>query len=344
MHAYLSTSIDNASKLFDEMPHRNIVTWNTIITGYARSGHIEQARCTFDRMPQRDVASWSAMIAGYVNNGSWRCGLKVFQEMMVSGLRPDQVTVTPILSSCANMGSAGLLLGKSIHSIIVKNRWEMNVEIGTVVVNMYARCGFLKYALHIFGIMKEHNVITWTSLICGSARHGHSEEALVLFEIMQQMGIKPNEMTFTGILSACAQTGLVEDGKKYFKLIQTYGIKPTIQHYGCIVDLLGKAGLLEEAYETMQSMGLEPNVIVWSSFLAACKMHKQFEMADRVITQVLKMVKPENDGGVYTLICDLYVLNDKWDDAESIRQLMASQKTRKLIGSSSIKAGISYFG
>lgn len=338
LHAYVVTSFGFARKLFDELPERNAVTWNTMIKGYSKSGNVCEARDVFERMPLRNVASWSAMIAAYLNAGAYDPGLKLFREMISNeGLTPDQMTIGAVLSGCSHLGSVGLLMGKSAHGFIVKNEWELNEQIATILVDMYAKCGFLKYALMVFELMEERNVISWTALICGSAHRGYSEDALSLFEMMQATGVKPNEMTFTGVLTACVHTGLVNEGRKYFKMIdEEYDLEPRIQHYGCMVDLFGKAGFLEEAYEVIRTMRLEPNVIIWGSFLAACKEHKQFDMAERVIKQALRMVKPENDGGVFTLICDLYTMDEKWEDAERVRKLMLNQNVRKARGSSVI--------
>ncbi|KAI8000493.1 Pentatricopeptide repeat-containing protein [Camellia lanceoleosa] len=340
LHAYVVASFRDACDLFDEMPERNTVTWNTMITGYSKSGDVEKAWGVFDRMPLRDVASWSAMIACYVNNGHWGNGLTLFHEMLVvEQLKPDQVTLGSVLVGCAHMGSIGLLLGKSIHGFIAKNGWVLNVELGTVLVDMYAKCGFLKNASQVFDLMQDRNVKSWTVIICGSAQHGYGKEALSMFEMMKEVGVRPNELTLTGVLSACAQAGLVEDGRRYFRMIEEYGLAPTIQHYGCVVDMFGKAGLLGEAYEVIKTMRLEPNVFVWCSFLSACKVHKKFEMFERVVDRVMEMVKPENDGGVYTLVSDLYVLSNKWDDAERVRKLMVNQNVRKERGSSFIRSG-----
>lgn len=339
LHAYVIASFVDACQLFDEIPVRNTVTWNTMIKGYSRSGELEKANSVFREMPIRDIASWSAIIAAHVNIGNYERGLSLFRNMVTNeGLKPDQLISGSVLSGCAHIGSHGLLMGKSVHGFMAKNGWELNVELGTALVNMYAKCGFLKSACQVFQLMQERNVMSWTALICGSAQHGFSEETLALFEMMQKEGVTPNELTFTGILSACVHTGLMDEGRRYFKMIGSCGLEPRIQHYGCMVDLFGKAGMLEEAYEIIKTMKLEPNVVIWTSFLSACKEHRKFEMADSVVEQVLKMVKPENDGGVYTLIADLYVLGGKWDDAEIVRKLMVSENVRKVRGSSFVRS------
>lgn len=272
-----------------------------MIKGFSRAGEIEKATSVFEEMPLRDIASWSAIIAAHVNIGNYERGFLMFRDMVINeGLQPDELISTSVLSGCAHIGSHGLLMGKSVHGFMAKNGWKLNVEIGTALVNMYAKCGFLKTAYRVFQLMKERNVMSWTALICGSAQHGYSQETLSLFEVMQKEGVTPNELTFTGILSACVRTGLVDEGRRFFKMIEECGLKPRIQHYGCMVDLFGKAGMLEEAYEVIVKMKLEPNVVIWTSFLSACKEHRKFEMVERVVEKVLNMVKPENDGGVYT--------------------------------------------
>ncbi|GFQ00832.1 pentatricopeptide repeat-containing protein at1g50270 [Phtheirospermum japonicum] len=291
-------------------------------------------------MPQRDLASWSAMIGAYMDSSQWDHGLTLFREMISKTdncLKPDQLTLGPILAGLGRMGSIGMVLGKSIHGFIIKNNWELNVQIGTCLVDMYAKCGLLKNACLVFEMTKGTNVVAWTALICGATQNGYSQEALKMFDKMREAGVGPNELTFTGLLTACAQAGLVDEGRGYFKLLRECGMRPTIQHYGCMVDLFGKAGLVGEAYEVIRDMPFEANVVIWGSFLSSCKLHGEFEMAEKVIGEVMRLVRPENDGGVYSLVADLYVLSGKWSEVERLREMMVGQNVRKVRGSSLIE-------
>lgn len=341
MSVYIVSSFDDARKMFDEMPERNVVTWNAMITGYSKLGDVKSARSVFDSMPMRDVASWSAMINGYLGARNWNQGLALFREIMMKGeLKPDIMMMVTLLSGCSHIHSVPLL-GKSIHAYVLKNDLGLDVVVRTLLVDMYAKCGLLKYADRVFKRMHEKNVMAWSAMICGLALHGHGNEALEVFEKMKLAGVKPNEKTFTGILSACCHAGLVDEGRKNFRgMTEEYGIEPRIQHYGCMVDLFGKAGLLEEAYEVINTMKLEPNVIIWTSFLIACKVHRQLEMAQRVTERALRAANPDNGGGLYTLISDLYALGGKWDEVEHIRKMMIDRNVKKTRGSSFIEVDL----
>ncbi|OAY75325.1 Pentatricopeptide repeat-containing protein [Ananas comosus] len=119
-------------------------------------------------------------------------------------------------------------------------------------------------------------------------------------------------------------------------MAEEYGIEPGIHHYGCMVDLFAKAGRLEEAYAIIKNMRVEPNIVLWTSFLAACKKHKNFEIAEEGIETVMSMAVPDEDGGVYTLVSDLYALGGRWDDVGRVRKLMDESRVRKSRGSSFI--------
>lgn len=74
------------------MPEKDTVTWNTMISGYLRSGDVKRARLVFEEMRMRDNASWSAMIIGYAQNGNHKRALLLSWSMVMNeneGLKPD---------------------------------------------------------------------------------------------------------------------------------------------------------------------------------------------------------------------------------------------------------------
>ncbi|CAL5191187.1 unnamed protein product [Lathyrus oleraceus] len=325
-----------ARKLFDEMPERDLVSWNVMITGYAKQGEMENARLLFDEAPVRDVVSWNAVIAGYVVCNLNQQALELFDEMSRAGVCPDEVTLLSLLSACADLGD--LEIGKKVHDKVMEiSKGKLSTLLGNAIADMYAKCGNIDEALHVFRSIRDKDVISWNSVIVGLAFHGHAEESLGLFKEMLRTKICPNDITFGCVLAACSHAGKIDEGYKYFDLMRSeYKIEPNIRHYGCMVDMLGRAGLLKEAVKFIESMKIEPNAIVWRTLLGACKVHGDVELAKVANEKLLRMRKDQS--GDYVLMSNLYASRGQWDGVEKVRKLMDDSGVTKSRGSSFVEA------
>ncbi|GLJ12809.1 hypothetical protein SUGI_0198200 [Cryptomeria japonica] len=345
-------NLDDARKVFDRMSQRNAVSQTAMFTGYAQKGFVDEALGLFWDMPERDVASWTAMVAGLVQNGRSDEALELFRVMpeqdvaswtvMIAGLaqdgrsaealelyremqaasdtRPDAKTFSSVLPACANL--AALEQGMEIHEEIIRSGFQSAVFVESALVDMYAKCGNLEKAREVFDKMSERDVVAWTTIIEGYAGHGLAKEAIKLFEQMQhQSGIIPNRATFVSILSACCRAGLVSEGKRYFECMsRDYNVTPEMQHYACIVDLLGRAGHLDKAEEFINKMPIRPDATVWRSLLAACRIHNNIDLGERVAAHLFEL-EPKNVGP-YVLLSNMYAVAERWDDAENMRKIM----------------------
>ncbi|PON62053.1 Tetratricopeptide-like helical domain containing protein [Trema orientale] len=307
--------MNSAVILFQTIPESNTTTWNTMIDGYARLGDVESAELLFNQIPSRDIISWTIMINCYSQNKKYREALVVFKEMLAHGVKPDGVTITTIISSCAHLGT--LELGKDIHLYVMQNRFDLDVFIGSALIDMYAKCGALDRSLLVFFKLSDKNLFCWNSIIEGLATHGYAEEALIMFRKMEEEKIKPNGVTFISLLSACTHAGFVEEGRKRFlSMTKDYFISPEVEHYGCMVDLLSKAGLLEEALALIRSMNLKPNSVIWGALLGGCKLHRNLTIGQVAVDEL--MVLEPNNTGYYHLLVDMFAEVNRWEEVSKI--------------------------
>ncbi|KAJ7540610.1 hypothetical protein O6H91_10G022900 [Diphasiastrum complanatum] len=119
--------------------HSNVIVGCTLVDMYAKCGCIEDARELFNNMSERDVVSWNALIAGYAQNGFGKEALALYEQMKQEGMQPDNVTFVVLLKACASL--AALETGKQLHSDIIKRGFQLNVIVGSTLVDMYAKCG-----------------------------------------------------------------------------------------------------------------------------------------------------------------------------------------------------------
>ncbi|XVF03610.1 hypothetical protein REPUB_Repub05bG0008000 [Reevesia pubescens] len=322
-----------ARLLFDNMPQRDVVSWNVMITNLVKSGDFEAAYGFFSNMPERNVRSWTMMISGCVRCGKPKEGVELFMEMEKIGVQANEVTVVAVLAACADLGA--LELGRRVHEFLKRSGFGRNVQVLNTLIDMYVKCGCLEEARRVFNETEERTVVSWSAMIQGLAMHGQAQEALRVFSMMIEMGMEPNGVTFIGLLHACSHMGLVDEGRRFFSgMTRDYGIIPEIEHYGCMVDLFSRAGNLQEAHEFIMNMPIKPNGVVWGALLGGCKVHKNIELAEEV-TRHLAQLDPLNDG-YYVVLSNIYAEAERWEDVARVRKLMKNRGVKKTPGCSSI--------
>ncbi|KAF9600088.1 hypothetical protein IFM89_002561 [Coptis chinensis] len=243
-----SGNVDMARMFFDDMPCRNTVSWNAMVAGYACSGQFVEARVLFDEMPEKNDASWSVMVSGYSQCGMCEEALGLIGEMIRIGIVPNEAALVSAVSACSQLRA--LEQGEWLHSYIEEHMFEVNVTLGTALLDMYGKCGNVEKAYGVFKRMLVKNVMTWNLMITGLFLNGCGMQALSLFWRMQEMGPPPNSITFIGVLSGCSHSGFVHEGRQSFNIMtRVYQIHPQLEHYGCMVDLLGRAGFIKEALD-----------------------------------------------------------------------------------------------
>jgi pentatricopeptide repeat protein len=312
----------------------DVIVYSALLDMYAKCGHIHSASWVFDTMSQKDLVSWNSMIAGYAQNGHGNEAIQLLVQMQQANMKPDLSTIVSVLPACAHL--AAMQKGKEIHNYTIRNGFDLNIFIENALIDMYAKCGSLENARRVFDSMPDKDVVSWNTMIAGYGMYGNGEISLTFFHDMQQASIKPNHITFIAVLSACSHAGLVGEGLQYFEsMSQDHTITPTIEHYACMVDLLGRAGHLDKAYEFVKLMPFKPTPGMWGTLLSSCKVHSNLQLAERVADKLFEL-ETEN-AGYYVLLSNIYAEAGRWEDAASVRARMKDYGVMKKPGCSWIE-------
>ncbi|KAF9594292.1 hypothetical protein IFM89_028949 [Coptis chinensis] len=307
---------------------------NALMDMYVKCTRLDEAKQVFCELQERDIISWTCIISGLVQCKHPKEALEFFHDMQVSGVEPDKVTLSSVFSACASLGAIDY--GRWVHEYVDRHGIEWDAHIGTSMVDMYAKCGSVEMALCTFHRMHHRNVFTWNALLGGLAMHGHGKEALGHFKQMLNGGVRPNEVTFLAILTACCHNGLVDEGSQQFnQMIQVYNLIPGIEHYGCMIDLLCRAGFLDEAQKLVKFMPMQPDVFILGALLSACKACGDVETSRNILSHLLQL--DSDDSGVYVLLSNIFVSNNRWEDAAMVRRVMKAKGIKKFPGSSVIE-------
>ncbi|KAK9291945.1 hypothetical protein L1049_019897 [Liquidambar formosana] len=360
-----------ARQVLDEMPSRDVVSWNSMVAGYAKNGRFDDAlevcrdmellrlkpnagtmasllpavtntssdnvsyvKEMFTKLAKKNLVSWNVMIAVYVNNSMPVEAVNLFSQMEACGIDPDAVTIASVLPACGDLSA--LLLGKRIHEYVDRKKLRPNLLLENAMVYMYAKCGCLKDARDVFDEMQFRDVVSWTSMISAYGMNGQGRDAVALFSKMQDSGLIPDSIAFVSILSACSHAGLLDEGRYYFKSMKgEYMIVPRIEHFACMVDLLGRAGRVDEAYSFIKQMPMEPNERVWGALLSACRVHSNMTIGLLAADHIFQL-EPEQSG-YYVLLSNIYAKASRWEDVATVRSIMKSRGIKKMPGISNVE-------
>ncbi|CAN6469276.1 unnamed protein product [Victoria cruziana] len=306
----------------------------TLMDLYVKTSRIDDARQVFDELPKRDVVSWNVLIAGYAQCGRSIDALMMFRGMQqVPGVRPNEVTVLGALSACSQLGVVDD--GESVHVYARQNCLDRHCFVGNALIDMYAKCGRVDRAAEVFDEMPERSLVSWNTMIMAFAMHGRAHDALALYHRMMAEEVVPDSVTFLAVLGACNHAGLVEEGRQLLHSMDEFCVVPNVKHYGCVVDLLGRAGRLVEAYNLIVDLPVKVDVVLWQSLLGACYTHGNVELAERAMQRLAEL--NSNNSGDFVLMSNVYAACSRWDDVGRTREAMKRVDVVKTPGFSYIK-------
>lgn len=255
---------------------------NSLIDMYAKCENLGEARQVFDKMYERDVVSWTTMIGGYAQQGLGQEAFTLFELMQQEGIQPTDVTFLSILQACASLD---LELGKKIHVLLINVSSATNVHIGNALVDMYAKGGNIEVAQQAFNKMQKRDVVSWTTMIESYAQAGLGKEAIVLYKQMQQEGTVPDNVTFATVLKVCASLEALEEGKWIHVHLINKRIEPDIFVVSSLVDMYAKCRSIKHSRQVFDE-ACKHNVVLWNAMIAGYAQHAMGEEAIKLFEEM----------------------------------------------------------
>lgn len=275
------------------------VVLNSVVNMYAKCGCLEDARKVFDEMPVRDVVTWTALITGFSQHERYGEALRLFPEMLNVGLEPNHFTFSSLIKAAGGMGSGRE--GRQIHGLCLKCGYDGNVYVGSALVDMYVRCGLMEDGEGVFRGLSSKNDVSWNALIAGHARRGEGESAVRVFKEMQREDFKATHFTYSSVFSACANIGALEQGKWVHAHMIKSGIKLVAFVGHTLLDMYSKSGSITDAIKVFDRL-VKRDVVSWNSLLTACAQHGRGRETIRYFKKMLKIgIKPN----AITFLCVL---------------------------------------
>lgn len=267
------------SKSLGESLHASAITHGTasqppvltaLLSMYSKLRDVDSAKRIFSQMPNRNRLSWNSMVSGYVYNGLWDLSLDVFCEMQLAGVDPDAVSVISIISACSKLGA--VFLGKSVHAFSLRKGFESNLNVSNALLAFYSGSFQLFSCFNLFCKMPIRSVVSWNTLIYCCAHNTEMEMAFSLLKQMQKEGIELDLVTLISILPGLSESKYLGEGMA----VHCYAVKSNfaldVSLVNALVSMYCNCGDLDAGRLLFDVMP-EKSVVSWNALLTGFRLH-----------------------------------------------------------------------
>jgi pentatricopeptide repeat protein len=268
---------------------------NSIIDMYAKCGMIDEVRLVFDRAEERDEASWNLLLSAYVRMGWPEVAVHVLVWMHRSGIKLDSFALGGILKACSELeGSEDLR--RMLHGCVVKVGLDLDMFVGSAMVDMYAKNGGLEEAIKVFDCIPNQNAVVYGAMIAGFARLGNDPcpevriEAVRLFSNLLRMRIRPSKFTFKSVLEVCNLTDAVHCGRQIHAHVIFNGFQGDEFIANALINLYSTARSVNDSLRCFH-MTPKQGVVTWTSMITAFTHDENFEKALDLFIEFLSIGK-----------------------------------------------------
>ncbi|KAK7304600.1 hypothetical protein VNO77_42483 [Canavalia gladiata] len=240
----------------------NRVISSALIDMYGKTRVVEDARRVFDELPEQDVVCWTSVISTLTRNDRFKEAVRLFYDMHKGGfgLVPDGFTFGTLLAACANLG--WLSLGKEVHGKVVTVGMCGNVVVESSLLDMYGKCGAIRYSRMVFDRLGDKNSVSWTAMLGVYCQNGEFE---TVFDLVRERGVAEIYSLGT-IIRACSGLAAVRQGKEvHCQYVRKGGWRDVIVE-SALIDLYAKCGCVSFAHRVFLSMEVR-NLITWNAMI-----------------------------------------------------------------------------
>ncbi|KAK0574404.1 hypothetical protein LWI29_023116 [Acer saccharum] len=244
---------------------------NRSIDDLIKSGNLNSAHHLFEEMPLRDVVTYNLLISGHGKYGQSKRALLLYNEMVSYGIKESASTFSSVLSICTDAGFC--IEGTQVHCRVVSLGFGSNLYIGSSLVGLYMRMRLDVNALKLFDELPERNLPTWNLMLRGFCELGRSDELLRLYAKMKFDGVDPNELSFCYLFSGCSNAMFVNEGKQlHCHVIKLGWVDTGVFLANALVDFYSACGSLTDATKSFEAIPVG-DVISWNSVVLVYAKH-----------------------------------------------------------------------
>ncbi|KAF9607957.1 hypothetical protein IFM89_003877 [Coptis chinensis] len=225
-------------------------------------GSLVNACSIFNELYYRDSVTWNVMISGFAQVGDYDEVFRMFYNMQtVDGLSPNDYTFTSLLKCCCCLNEV-----EQIHGLVLKYGTEMDVVVGSALVDLYGKCGNVDSSRKVLDSMEGKDGFVWSSIISTYTRNGCGEEALSLFRDMCRQGEKLDQHALSSALKACVNIGGIKTGTQIHSQMIKHGYQTNCFVASVLLKLYADCEQMGEVEKVFRRIS-HKDIVCWNSMI-----------------------------------------------------------------------------
>ncbi|KAH7676806.1 TPR-like protein [Dioscorea alata] len=262
-----------------ELESKNLSILNSLLDMYLKCDDLISANILFKVMPSRDLITWNTLISGFSQFDSLKKEARsFFRKLLQTGLRCSLASILAILPSCTC--PEDLQFGRTLHSWKYKYGFTSIVSVVNALMCMYINCGDLTAAsLLLDSILIVSDVVSWNTMIVGCAQNGYYKDALEALEFMHcSLSLCPDPITFVSLLSACGNLKSLFHGKLIHGLASKSCIGSDVRVTNALLTMYLRCKDTESAV-TVFHFSPSTNLCSWNCMISGLTQNKEGQKA-----------------------------------------------------------------
>ncbi|CAG7881906.1 unnamed protein product [Brassica rapa] len=349
IHAFINKDASLASDLY---------VGSALIDMYAKCGRMTQALRVFDELEEKpDIVTWSSMVSGFERNGFPFEAVEFFRRMATSyHVSPDRVTLITLVSACTKLSDSKL--GRCVHGFVMRRGFEKDLSLVNSLLNCYAKSGAFKEAVHLFKVMAEKDVISWSTVIACYVQNGAAAEALpyAVFsripkkdvvswvalisgftlngmahrsveefsKMLLENNTRPDSILMVKVLKSCSDLGFLEQAECFHSYLIKFGFDSNPFIGASLVELYSRCGSLGSACKVFDEITLK-DTVVWTSLITGYGIHGKGTKALETFNQMVESSEVEPNDVTFLSVLSACSHSGLIGEGLRIFELMVSQ-------------------
>ncbi|CAK9153992.1 unnamed protein product [Ilex paraguariensis] len=295
------------SHLFTFNPYPPVFLLNRAIEAYGKCGCLDDARELFDEMPHKDGGSWNSLIIAYSQNGFPEKALNLFLNMNNGGIIANEITFASVLGSCGDV--LALCFSRQIHGLVLKYGFCGNVILGSSLVDIYGKCRIMSDARRMFDEIENPNAVSWNVIVRRYFDMGDGKTAVFMFFEMIKTNLRPLSFTVSNALIACTSIYALKEGVQIHGVAIKINVEEDEIVSSSLIDLYAKCGELVSAH-IIFDLPSSKNLINWTSMVSAYAMSGRTREARELFNEM-----PERNVITWNAMLTGYKHSCQWEEA-----------------------------